>query len=160
MPWCHASYTEQNALDWFATCNEALSNETAFEFGVFSESDGELLGGAGLNQINARHRYCNLGYWVRQSKQQQGFASKSVLMLAHFGFETLALNRIEMVVAVGNLASERVAQRSGALLECVARNRLLIHGVPVPASVFSLVPQQMATDSSVDRNGELAIRLA
>ena len=61
-------------------------------------------------------------------------------MLAHFGFETLALNRIEIVVAVGNLASERVAQKSGALLECVARNRLLIHGVPVPASVFSLVP--------------------
>ena len=61
MPWCHAAYADKDALDWFATCSEGLSNETAFEFGVFSESDGELLGGAGLNQINTQHRYCNLG---------------------------------------------------------------------------------------------------
>jgi hypothetical protein len=44
-------------------------------------------------------------------------------------------------VANGNLRSESVAKKSGAVFECVARNRLHIHGVSVPASVFSLVPK-------------------
>ena len=46
----------------------------------------------------------------------------------------------EIVVAVGNHASEGVARRAGAQWECVARNRLQLHGAAVPASVFSLVP--------------------
>jgi hypothetical protein len=43
-------------------------------------------------------------------------------------------------VAVGNLHSEGVARKSGALFESVARNRLFIHGQPVQASVYSLIP--------------------
>ena len=57
-----------------------------------------------------------------------------------YAFGSLALHRVEIVVAVGNDASEGVARKSGALFECIARNRLLIRGVSVPASVFSLVP--------------------
>jgi RimJ/RimL family protein N-acetyltransferase len=51
------------------------------------------------------------------------------------------MHRVEIVVAVGNHASERVARKSGALHECVARNRLWIRDQPVAASVFSLVRQ-------------------
>ncbi|MDP2370065.1 GNAT family N-acetyltransferase [Rhodoferax sp.] len=144
MPWCHAQYSEQEARDWFEVCQQHLLDETAFEFGVFDAAGGELLGGAGLNMINRQHNLCNLGYWVRQSRQRQGVARRVVAVLSAFGFETLAFTRIEIVVAQGNQASERVARASGAQFECVARNRLMIRGEPVAASVFSLVPAGQA----------------
>ncbi|MEI6735180.1 MAG: GNAT family N-acetyltransferase [Comamonadaceae bacterium] len=140
MPWCHADYTDQDALDWFAVCRQGREAHTAYEFGIFSEDGTELLGGAGLNQINKQHAICNLGYWVRSSSQRQHVASRCVQALARYAFDSLALHRLEIVVAVGNMPSEGVARKAGALLECIARNRLLIRGVSVPASVFSLVP--------------------
>lgn len=67
-------------------------------------------------------------------------APRCVRALAAHGFDHEGLQRIEIVVAVGNTASEKVAQKAGALHEGIARNRLVIDGRPVPAHMFSLVP--------------------
>lgn len=69
-----------------------------------------------------------------------GMAVRAVQALSAHAFGALGLQRVEIVVAVGNHASEGVARRAGAQWECVARNRLQLHGAAVPASVFSLVP--------------------
>ena len=141
LPWCHAGYTEGEALAWFHATEDALQSGAAYEFGVFSSDGRSLLGGAGLNQINVQHRFCNLGYWVRSSAQRQGVALACVHALADHAFSVLQLHRVEMIVALGNHASAGVARKAGAQFECVARNRLFIHDAPVSASVFSLVPR-------------------
>lgn len=140
MPWCSNTYSERDALEWFAACDAARSAGGAFDVGVFCHKTGDFLGGAGLNEIRPQHRICNLGYWVRQSRQRQGIAMRCVKALAVHAFEELLLHRVEIVVAVGNHASEAVAVKAGALRECIARNRLYVHQQSVPAHVFSLVP--------------------
>jgi RimJ/RimL family protein N-acetyltransferase len=45
------------------------------------------------------------------------------------------------IAAVENVASQRVAEKAGAVRECVARKRLLINGEQLDAVVFSLVAQ-------------------
>jgi len=140
MPWCHAAYSEAQAHDWFDACHRGSAERAAFEFGIFAAETDRLLGGAGLNQLNLQHNLCNLGYWVRESMQRRGIATRTVRALSELGFREFGLTRIEIVVAHGNEASCGVAIRAGALFEGVARNRLIIGGTPVSASVFSLVP--------------------
>lgn len=140
MPWCSTDYGVEQALQWFQACRSGRAATTAYEYGVFDLATGAFVGGAGLNAIRHDHRFCNLGYWVRQSRQGEGIATRVVRALAVQAFGPLDLQRVEIVVAVGNLASERVAVKSGALREGVARNRLVIDGQPAPAHVFSLVP--------------------
>ena len=140
MPWCHPAYTVDEAHAWFAMCERGRAAGSAFEFGLFDAAGGTLLGGAGLNQINRQHNFCNLGYWVRQSRQRRGVARGAVRMLAGYGFEELGLTRIEIVIALGNTASEAVALGAGAQREGVARNRLLIHGQAQDATMFGLLP--------------------
>lgn len=141
LPWCSSDYDTDQALAWFAACRASREDASAFEYGIFCANSGELLGGAGLNDIYRQHGFCNLGYWVRQSRQRQGIASRCVRALAAHAFDPLGLQRVEIVVAVGNHASEGVAVKSGALREGIARNRLHLHGQPVAAHMFSLVPQ-------------------
>lgn len=140
MPWCSADYGTGQALEWFQACRAGRVDNNAYEYGIFDQTTAAFVGGAGLNAIRHDHRFCNLGYWVRQSRQGQGIATGVVHALAARAFGPLGLQRVEIVVAVGNLASERVAVKSGALREGVARNRLVIDGQPAPAHVFSLVP--------------------
>ncbi|MBD3826721.1 GNAT family N-acetyltransferase [Stenotrophomonas sp.] len=140
MPWCSTDYGAEQALQWFQACRDGRAAATAYEYGAFDPDTGAFVGGAGLNAIRHDHRFCNLGYWVRQSRQGQGIATRVVHALATHAFAHMGMQRVEIVVAVGNLASERVAVKSGALRESVARNRLVIDGQSAPAHVFSLVP--------------------
>jgi RimJ/RimL family protein N-acetyltransferase len=70
-------------------------------------------------------------------------ATVAALLAASFGFTKLALQRIEIVAAVGNVASQRVAERAGAKREGVLRNRLLLHGRAVDAVMYSLIPADL-----------------
>jgi len=139
MPWPRADYTPQMALAWFAECAAQRRAETAHAFGIFSRDGRELLGGAGLNRIDAQHRSANLGYWVRLAREGQGIATQAARALLDFGFDTLQLARIEIVTAQGNAASAAVARKAGATLECIARNRLIVGGQPVTARVYACV---------------------
>ncbi len=108
--------------------------------GIFCATTGQLLGGAGINQLSPHHRYGNIGYWVRQSSQGLGIARQAVALLRDFGFQQLGLFRLEIVMGVGNSASEAVAIAAGATFECRARNRIFLHGQPIDAHIYALVP--------------------
>lgn len=140
MPWCTSTYTETQALEWFAHCRAQAACGGAFEYGAFCQISGDFFGGAGLNDIRQQHKLCNLGYWVRQSRQRQGVALRCVQALSRHAFGSLSLQRVEIVVAVGNTGSAAVAARAGALHEGIARNRLYLHDRPVDAQMFSLIP--------------------
>jgi RimJ/RimL family protein N-acetyltransferase len=62
-------------------------------------------------------------------------------MLARFGFEDLGLQRIEITAAVGNVASQRVAEKIGAVREGLLRNRFLLQGRSHDAYLYSLIPE-------------------
>jgi RimJ/RimL family protein N-acetyltransferase len=140
MPWCTPSFSEHDAREWFKQCRASLKSKAGYEFGVFSAETGELLGGAGLNAINHQNLFCNLGYWVKQSAQRRRVALRSVQALVPYAFSTLQMQRVEIVIATGNTASEALARKYGAQFEGTARNRIRLHGVSASASVFSVIP--------------------
>ncbi len=142
-PWCNEDFTLCSAEAWIAYCKRSWLLGDHFEFAVVDDVTDEYLGGTGINQRNRDHRFANLGYWVRQSRQGHGVAAKAGRMAARFGFANAHLSRIEVVVAEGNFASRRTAEKIGARLESIARNRLVLHGVPVNAAMYSLVPQDV-----------------
>jgi len=102
-----------------------------------------FIGGSGLNQINQQYQIGNLGYWVRTSCTGQGVATRAVRLLARFGFEELGLGRIEIVAAVGNTASQRVAEKAGAHREGVLRRRLFLHDEYHDAVMYSLITEDL-----------------
>ncbi len=139
MPWCHANYTLADSESFVEKCVKNREQDTEFNFAIFDKFDGVFLGGVGLNQFNKQHNFANLGYWIRTSHQNRGAASAATRMLAQAGFETLSINRIEILVAVENEPSQKAALKAGARREGVLRKRLLIGGRTHDAAVFSFV---------------------
>lgn len=138
MPWCHPGYSVDDAASWLETQVRAFEQGTSFEFAIVSPT-GRYLGGGGLNQIDEANRRANLGYWVRSSATGRGVATAAVQRLQEWGFAHQALVRLEIVIANGNLASIRVAEKAGAIREGTLRSRLLLHGRPHDAALFSFV---------------------
>lgn len=139
MPWCHLDYQQEESSQFVLSRDRAWENREAFDLAVFSEASGEFLGGAGLSQLSAVNIYANLGYWVRRSAWGHGYAVAAALLVARFGFTQLHLRRVEIVVAVGNQKSCRVAEKAGAVHEGILRNRLCIGGTLHDAHMYSLI---------------------
>ena len=140
LPWCHQNYSIEESREFVASREAAAQGDEHYSFAVFSkQNDRQLLGGVGLNFINRVHQFGNLGYWVRTNAAGQGVATRATRLAARFGFEQLGLQRIEIVASVDNVASQRVAERVGAVREGVLRKRLLIGGEPQDAVMFSLM---------------------
>lgn len=137
MPWCHPKYSIEESRVWLEKQVPAFREGTEFEFAIIRSSDGHYLGGCGLNQIDSVNRRANLGYWVRSSAARRGVATAAVCLLRDWAFANTEIVRLEIVIAAGNLASRRVAVKSGARLEGVLHKRLVLYGTAHDATMFS-----------------------
>jgi RimJ/RimL family protein N-acetyltransferase len=141
MSWAHDGYSEQQAHEYIQTCQLGWEQDNFYPFTIAAVQDGAYLGGCTLNHIDRSFRLCNLAYWVRTSRRGQGIAARASRLAARFAFEQLELLRVEIVVAVGNQASLRVAEKAGARREGVLRNRLILRENVQAAVMHSLIPQ-------------------
>ena len=144
MPWCHPDYSLDETRSCILSRDEAWKRDSEYGFGIFDKQSGRYLGGVGLNFVNRNHDLVNLGYWVRTSATGRGIASSATRLVARFAFEHLGFQRVEILAATGNLASQRVAEKAGAVKEAVLRKRLRLHGKPVDGVLYSFVAEDLS----------------
>ena len=138
MPWFHPGYHLRESRSWLEMQVAAFRMGTSYEFAIESD-DGRYLGGCGINQSDPLNRRANLGYWVRTSEARRGVATAAAQLAIAWTFKHTDLVRIEIVAAVENVASQRVAERVGAQREGVLRSRLFVRGQFQDAVVYSII---------------------
>jgi ribosomal-protein-serine acetyltransferase len=138
LSWCHPGYSTAEAAEWIRARAPLAAEGREYTFAIVG-GDGRYLGGCGISQVNRVHRFANMGYWLRTSATGRGVATEATRQLAELAFRDTDLVRLEIVCAVGNERSQRVAERTGAVREGVLRSRLLLHGQAVDAVMYSLV---------------------
>ena len=145
LSWCRSDYSLSDAAHWVEYCIAGWESKSEFPLGVFDPA-GEVIGAAGISHISRADNMGNIGYWVCDSSRNRGVATTAARAAALFGFDVLGLTRLEIVVLPHNTASQRVAEKLGAVREAEARNRLLFQGRPSAAVVYSLIPGDITGD--------------
>lgn len=143
MRWCNEDYSIDGTSAFIMSQDNAWKNDLEYSFAVCHRDTGIFMASVGLNLVNRNYQMANLGYWVRTSATGQGIATRATRLVAHFAFEQLNLQRVEIVAAVGNFASQRVAEKAGAVREGVLRKRLVNRDEATDAVMFSLVAEDL-----------------
>ncbi|HSB03331.1 MAG TPA: GNAT family protein [Anaerolineales bacterium] len=138
MSWATDGYTEMAAREYISIARARWDEHTFYAF-VITRNE-EILGACTLSSIHSIYRFCNLGYWVRTSHHGQGIAGRAAQLVARFAFEKLGMIRVEIVIAVGNQASIRVAEKIGAHDEGILLNRMVVGRSIYDAHMYSLLP--------------------
>lgn len=149
-PWLPALSTEMPLVEvtsYIAIQKQLSESGEAYNFVIQDHATGQILGGIGLTQINIRHRFANLYYWVRTSRIGEGIAGRAVRLAARYGFVEIGLARVEIVVAVENFASQRAAEKAGARKEGILRRRIALPDKLHDAFVYSLIPEDYGLQS-------------
>lgn len=108
---------------------------------LFLKGTDIMVGASGLHRIDWTVPRFEIGYWCRQRFQGLGYISEAVGGITEFAFNTLGAARVEIHMDSRNLASRRVAERVGYVLEGELRH----HDRDVRAElrdtlVFALTP--------------------
>lgn len=88
-------------------------------------ADGAVLGGAGLGPIDRPMRSTAVAYWLLPDARGRGVASEVLRSLSQWAFTELATHRVQLLHAVGNEPSCRVARRAGYALEGTLRDAMV-----------------------------------
>jgi len=147
MRWCESDFSLADCGSWLHYAASAWDKGEAYNFAIIEPGNGQLVGTNWLSHVNVKHRFANLGYWVRTSCVGRGLATAAGRLIARFGFEELGLNRLEIMVALGNRASERVAEKLGARREGILRQRLQLEGKAKDAVLFGLLAESLKTST-------------
>ncbi|MEO5916652.1 MAG: GNAT family N-acetyltransferase [Luteolibacter sp.] len=139
MGWMTPEYSRVDAEKWVGHAVASWERGDAYEHLIIDAADGSIVGSCGLNHLDRVNGYCNLGYWVRSSRLGEGAACQAALLLRDFGFGTVGLNRLEIVVAVGNPFSRKVAETTGAVYEGIQRLRLKVGEISHDSHMFALL---------------------
>jgi ribosomal-protein-serine acetyltransferase len=141
MSWAHDGYSLQEAKDFIRITRARWEDGSLYAFVITDAQSGSVLGGASLSHLHPVYHLCNLGYWVRTSRRGEGIAVRATRLAAQYAFEKIGLIRVEIVVALHNTASQRVAEKAGAHYEGILRNRMVVGREFYDAHMYSLVPK-------------------
>jgi ribosomal-protein-serine acetyltransferase len=100
---------------------------------------GRMIGTIAYHLLQPAHRFGMIGYWLALDATGRGYMTAAVRRLVEHGFVDLALNRIELRVAVGNCASQKICTRLGFKEEGVLREAEWLHDHFVDLRVNALL---------------------
>jgi RimJ/RimL family protein N-acetyltransferase len=120
VPW---PYGESDARVYLLARYDALHAGNSAPFAIVEATDDErLLGSISLMRFAWEHARGEVGYWLARDARGFGHATRAVRLVCHWGFDALGLERIDLLAATENPASQRVAERAGFTREAVLRS--------------------------------------
>jgi ribosomal-protein-alanine N-acetyltransferase len=108
-------------------------------YGVIRREDDRLVGCLWIRRTDWTARSTEVSYAVAPETRGFGLAAEAVDALAIALILEHGLQRVELRVAPGNVASRRVAEKAGFTYEGLLRNAGYVHGGRVDLEVWSFV---------------------
>jgi RimJ/RimL family protein N-acetyltransferase len=119
-------YGPSDARSYLLQRHDTLHAGTAAPFAIVSAADRDhLLGSISLMRFSWRNARAEVGYWLAKEARGQGHVTRAVRLVTGWGFRHLGLERIDLMAATENPASQRVAERCGFTREAVLRSYLV-----------------------------------
>ena len=116
IPW---PYTRAHLHDFMALAGRARRARSDVVLAIADPDDDRFLGCIGLHRIGARPvpRSAMLpdeiGYWIAQEARGRGLVTQAVRLVSAYALGPLGVEHVNLQTKVGNLASQRVAEKAG-----------------------------------------------
>jgi RimJ/RimL family protein N-acetyltransferase len=138
------SHTAEAAKDFLdrAIAAAQQSPRRAYGFAVVERATSLVIGDAWVGIDSVPNRRAEIGYTLRRDRWNRGLGTEAARLLLAFGFDELAMHRIEATTRPENVASTRVLEKIGMSYEGRLRDHLLVDGAWRDWLVYSILEQE------------------
>jgi len=142
LPWA-IDYQRNTTAQFLRDSATAWAESRAFDFTIRSK-DGpdEHLGNISVWWVSKPNLVGEIGYWVRSDITGSGICTEAAANLVDLGFRELGMHRITLRIAVGNRASERVAEKLGFTHEGLLRDEVRVGAGWLDHTVWGLLESE------------------
>lgn len=140
LPWAHAGYQRSDAVAFVRESMAAWRDGRAFDFTIRrTDEPRRHLGNVSVWATTRAGQVGEVGYWVRSDETGKGVCTQASARILQIAFEELRMHKVVLRVAVGNIASERIAEKLGFSREGMLREELKVNGVWMDHSLWGLL---------------------
>ena len=132
-------YSESDFDEWFASRDARWKDDRHANWSITRVGEDDWLGSIGID-ITEERQAGEIGYHVGPWARRSGIASAAARLVRDWALDELGLERVEIMAAVENTASQRVALAAGMRFEGVHRGYLTARGVRCDMASFAIVP--------------------
>ncbi len=122
MPWAKTMPTPGDSETFSREMAAKFAARKDFGLRVWTKDGSRLLGATGLHPRTATPRAFEIGYWTRTSEAGKGIMTEAVRALTQYAFDQFDAVRVQIRADRENLASRRVAEKAGYVLEGIMRH--------------------------------------
>lgn len=132
-------YTREAAKDFVRKMNKFNPLQ------VFAiEVDGEAVGSIGVfPNFDVRRNNAEIGYWLAEPYWGKGIMTEAVKQMVQYGFDTFGVNRIFAGCFGRNIASHRVLEKAGFVVEARFEKTLVKNNELLDEVVYAIRKQSL-----------------
>jgi RimJ/RimL family protein N-acetyltransferase len=141
--WDAPAWNDRGRAEKFIMASRQKAEEaTGARLAVERSSDGRFIGWCSLHRWNPDFRSAALGYCYDDAAWGHGYATEAARGLLRWAFDTLDLNRVQAEVDTRNVASARVLEKLGFVLEGTLREDCIVNGEVSDSWVYGLIRRE------------------
>lgn len=119
---------DEYTLQYLRYIESRYKSGSFYDWAVVLKDGGKMIGTCGFTRFDHESDCAEIGYVINPRYRGMGIAAEAAREVVRFGFERLALHRIEARFMYGNEASLRVMQKLGMKFEGYHRDAMLVKG--------------------------------
>ena len=139
MSWGPSDEAETKAFLKLAIAQQSESPRLSYELAVTIKETGQLIGTCGIRILDVTSQNGDFGYILHPSFWGKGFGTELAKRLVEFGQDELDLHRIWATCRPENVASARVLEKAGCLLEGRLKGNMKVRGEWIDSLLYAIV---------------------
>lgn len=143
LPWVHSTLGLPDTVRFLQNARDLFLQGGGIHGAIWYQD--EFVGMMALHVLSKADGVGNVGYWLSSRAQGKGIVTRLLAAFLTYCFDEWRLHRVELMCAVGNEASCRVAERVGFRLEGVLREARLVNGAYTDMKLYALLEQEWRT---------------
>lgn len=118
---------------------EHFQLQQGIRWGITRKGEDKVIGSCGYKNWVKKHYRAEIGYEISREYRRQGLMVEALHAVLQFGFEMMALNRIQAIVLSNNLPSVKLLSKLGFFEEGVLREYEFHREQSADLRLFSLL---------------------
>ncbi len=130
-------YTREDAAMWIAGHPAQRASGDGVQGAVTLLESDTVVGAVGLTRTDWRRRVTEVGYWAVPEHRGSGYITAATRALSTWTLREAGMERVELLAAPENVASNRVALGAGFRFEGLKRDAGVIDGRRVDMNLYA-----------------------
>lgn len=146
LPWVPNLQSTHDERQYILSTHERWKDGSLFDYSLILKDKNQFVGCLGVHTIDWESRSCELGYWILNQFEGQGYVTEALRALEKHLFEK-GFNRLEIRCDPINKRSARIPTACGFLFDGTLHQETLMHQLLRDTSIYSKLKQNYGADT-------------